>query len=65
VFYFHPWEIDPGQPRFAVGNASRIRHYSGLDRTSARLRRLLSEFRFKSVAAVLNLRATEASARTA
>jgi polysaccharide deacetylase family protein (PEP-CTERM system associated) len=65
VFYFHPWEIDPGQPRFAVGRASRIRHYTGLDRTPARLRRLLSEFRFKSVAAVLNLHATEASARTA
>jgi polysaccharide deacetylase family protein (PEP-CTERM system associated) len=40
VFYFHPWEIDPGQPRFAVGKACRIRHYSGLDRTSARLWRL-------------------------
>jgi polysaccharide deacetylase family protein (PEP-CTERM system associated) len=65
VFYFHPWEIDPGQPRFAVGRASRIRHYTGLGRTPARLRRLLSEFRFKSVAAVLNLHATEASARTA
>jgi polysaccharide deacetylase family protein (PEP-CTERM system associated) len=65
VFYFHPWELDPGQPRFAVGTASRIRHYTGLDRTPARLRRLLSEFRFASVAAVLNLHATESSVRTA
>ena len=65
VFYLHPWEIDPDQPRFDVGRASRIRHYTGLDRTAARLRRLLGEFRFDSVAAVLNLPATEASARTA
>jgi polysaccharide deacetylase family protein (PEP-CTERM system associated) len=65
VFYVHPWELDPGQPRFAVGRASRLRHYTGLDRTPDRLRRLLSEFRFTSVAAVLNLHTTEASARTA
>jgi polysaccharide deacetylase family protein (PEP-CTERM system associated) len=65
VFYLHPWEIDPGQPRFAVGAASRFRHYTGLERTSGRLRRLLGEFRFTSVADVLNLHATRASARTA
>ncbi len=65
VFYFHPWEIDPDQPRFAVGRSTRIRHYTGLDRTSVRLRRLLNEFRFKSVATVLGLGATETSARTA
>ncbi len=65
VFYVHPWELDPGQPRFAVGRASRIRHYTGLDRTPGRLRRLLREFRFTSVADVLNLHTTEASARTA
>ena len=65
VFYFHPWEIDPDQPRFAVGAASRLRHYTGLDRTPERLRRLMREFRFTSVAGVLNLQATEAPARTA
>jgi polysaccharide deacetylase family protein (PEP-CTERM system associated) len=65
VFYVHPWELDPGQPRFAVGAASRIRHYTGLDRTPDRLRRLLSEFRFTSIAAVLNLHAAEAAAQTA
>jgi polysaccharide deacetylase family protein (PEP-CTERM system associated) len=65
VFYFHPWEIDPSQPRFAVGAASRFRHYTGLDRTSDRLRRLLGEFRFTSVADVLHLHATAASVRTA
>jgi polysaccharide deacetylase family protein (PEP-CTERM system associated) len=65
VFYIHPWELDPGQPRFAVGAASRFRHYTGLDRTSERLQQLLGEFRFTTVADVLNLKATEASARTA
>jgi polysaccharide deacetylase family protein (PEP-CTERM system associated) len=65
VFYFHPWELDPGQPRFAVGRASRMRHYTGLGRTPDRLRRLLSEFQFTSVAAVLDFHATGASARTA
>lgn len=45
VFYFHPWEIDPGQPR--VGNAplkSRLRHYSRLAQMSGKLRQLVGEF---------------------
>ena len=53
MFYLHPWEIDPQQPRFAVGAATRLRHYSGLSRTAARLTRLLREFRFDAVASVL------------
>jgi polysaccharide deacetylase family protein (PEP-CTERM system associated) len=65
VFYVHPWELDPGQPRFAVGPARRFRHYTGLDKTTDRLRRLLREFRFSTAADVLDLGAAEASARTA
>ena len=45
MFYFHPWEIDPGQPR--VGNAplkSRLRHYSRLEQMSGKLRQLVGEF---------------------
>lgn len=45
VFYFHPWEIDPGQPR--VANAplkSRLRHYSRLEQMSGKLRQLIGEF---------------------
>lgn len=45
IFYFHPWEIDPEQPR--VRNASiktRFRHYVNLGRTEGRLRRLLHDF---------------------
>jgi polysaccharide deacetylase family protein (PEP-CTERM system associated) len=45
VFYFHPWEIDPGQPRVAGAPLrSRLRHYTGLGGIEARLRRLASEF---------------------
>jgi polysaccharide deacetylase family protein (PEP-CTERM system associated) len=44
VFYFHPWEIDPAQPRLPGGWRSRFRHYYNLKQTEPRLRRLLSEF---------------------
>ena len=46
VFYLHPWEIDPDQPRIRAGLIGRLRHYTNLRRTEARLRRLLREFRF-------------------
>jgi polysaccharide deacetylase family protein (PEP-CTERM system associated) len=50
VFYLHPWEIDPGQPRiFGAGWKSRIRHYLNLDLTEKRLRRLLQDFRFTPI----------------
>jgi hypothetical protein len=49
VFYMHPWEIDPGQPRVRAGWLSRFRHYTNLGRCEARLRRLLGEFRFGTV----------------
>ncbi len=44
-FYFHPWEIDPGQPR--VTNAplrSKLRHYPNLDRMAGKLRKLAKQF---------------------
>lgn len=47
IFYMHPWEIDPEQPRVAgVSLKTRFRHYLNLDRTEARLRRLLADFRW-------------------
>lgn len=46
IFYLHPWEIDPGQPRVRVNWLSSIRHYTNLEKCEARLRRLLGEFRF-------------------
>jgi polysaccharide deacetylase family protein (PEP-CTERM system associated) len=54
VFYVHPWEVDPGQPRLDVNAVSRVRHYTGLKSTMRRLTRLLEEFRFDSIANVLN-----------
>lgn len=45
VFYFHPWEIDPDQPRVPGLDAKRrFRHYVNIDRVEPRLRRLLSDF---------------------
>jgi polysaccharide deacetylase family protein (PEP-CTERM system associated) len=45
VFYFHPWEIDPDQPRIpGVSLKTRTRHYLNLQRMERRLQRLLSDF---------------------
>lgn len=45
IFYTHPWEIDPGQPRPAgLSRKSRFRHYVNLSRTAPRIARLLGEF---------------------
>jgi len=60
TFYLHPWEIDPGQPRFAVPLLTRVRHYGNLAGTWRRLERLVGEFRFTSIAA--GLRAMGAAA---
>jgi polysaccharide deacetylase family protein (PEP-CTERM system associated) len=45
IFYFHPWEIDPGQPRIAGARwKSRLRHYTNLSRMAADLDRILRAF---------------------
>lgn len=45
VFYFHPWEIDPGQPRISgLPWRSAFRHTVNLGRTEGRLKRLLRDF---------------------
>jgi polysaccharide deacetylase family protein (PEP-CTERM system associated) len=62
VFYLHPWELDPEQPRFDVGFTTRVRHYTGLGSTERRLKRLIQEFRFDSVASVLGLAAADVAA---
>ncbi len=49
MFYFHPWEIDPGQPRVKLPVFKRFRHYYNLDKTMGRLDRLLKDFEFTSV----------------
>jgi len=45
IFYFHPWEVDPGQPRIeGAGWRSRLRHYTNLSGMEDGLRRLLKDF---------------------
>ena len=47
VFYFHPWEVDPDQPRITTAPAkSRLRHYLNLEKMQPRLERLLRAFRW-------------------
>jgi len=53
VFYLHPWEVDPDQPRLQASALSRFRHYRNLGKTELRLRRLLSEFQFAPLRRVL------------
>lgn len=54
VIYFHPWEIDPDQPR--VANApikSKLRHYTKLDVMADKLRRLPEDFRWERLDSVV------------
>jgi len=47
IFYCHPWEIDPGQPRTrGLGAKARFRHYVNLGRMEAKLERLLTDFKW-------------------
>jgi polysaccharide deacetylase family protein (PEP-CTERM system associated) len=52
IFYLHPWEIDPGQPRLQTSAIGRFRHYRNLEETEARLRALLSDFSFSTMISV-------------
>lgn len=53
IFYIHPWEIDPDQPRVRASMRSSFRHYFNLEKTEGRLTRLVREFRFDTVRSVL------------
>ena len=56
IFYFHPWEIDPDQPRVPGANwKTRFRHYVNLDKTESRLGQLLRDFRWGRVDEVFAL----------
>ncbi len=58
MFYTHPWEIDPVQPRIkGTGMKSRFRHYTGLRGTHARLDRMLQHWNFSSMENVLRAHA--------
>ncbi len=54
IIYFHPWEIDPGQPR--VANApikSKLRHYTNLGAMQGKLQRLISDFEWDRLDAIV------------
>jgi polysaccharide deacetylase family protein (PEP-CTERM system associated) len=53
LFYLHPWEIDPGQPRFRVGLKSRFRHYTNIASCERKLDSLLAEFSMGPICDVL------------
>ncbi len=53
IFYIHPWEIDPEQPRLRASVKSRVRHYLNLKRCERRLRHLIEDFRFDTAESVL------------
>lgn len=62
VFYFHPWEIDAGQPRIAgIDARTRFRHYLNIPRMESRLRSLLGDFRWGRMDDIF-LRSAEAAA---
>jgi len=54
IFYLHPWEIDPDQPKISAHWFSRFRHYNNLDKCETRLCHLLSDFEFGTAESVLN-----------
>jgi len=56
MFYLHPWELDPGQPRPPMPWRYRLRHYGGLDTEVDKLFRLLDQFRFGTVREFLHTR---------
>ena len=53
IFYLHPWEVDPGQPRIKTNLLSRFRHYNNLDKCEQRLEQLVKDFSFTTVKDVL------------
>ncbi|MCW9014619.1 MAG: DUF3473 domain-containing protein [Gammaproteobacteria bacterium] len=53
IFYLHPWEVDPGQPRMQGKWFSRFRHYNNLSKCYSRLEKLLQDFNFTTARNVL------------
>jgi polysaccharide deacetylase family protein (PEP-CTERM system associated) len=56
MFYFHPWELDPGQPRLPMPWRYRFRHYVGLETEAVKLAVLLAQFSFGTAREVLECR---------
>lgn len=55
VFYLHPWELDPEQPRMVgASRKSRLRHYLNLEKTEGRFRKLVNDFSFCPIQSALD-----------
>ncbi len=56
VFYIHPWEVDPEQPKMKnISKTTKFRHYVNLDKTENKLTKLLNDFEFKTMFEVLKM----------
>ena len=55
MFYLHPWELDPDQPRPPMAWHHRFRLYVGIGKEAAKVSRLLAQFRFGTARDVLRL----------
>ena len=54
IFYIHPWEIDPEQPRInGLSSRSKFRHYVNLDKTESKFSKLLKDFQFSPIQQLL------------
>ena len=56
MFYLHPWELDPGQPRPPMAWRHRFRHYVGVEKEAVKLARLMALFRFGTARDILQTR---------
>jgi polysaccharide deacetylase family protein (PEP-CTERM system associated) len=53
IFYIHPWELDPDHPKVTVDWRAKLTHYVNLGQTQSRLNRLLRDFSFGPLGAVM------------
>lgn len=59
IFYFHPWEVDPSQPRIPnISMKTRFRHYLNLNRMEARLRKMMTDFAWDRMDRVFDTQST-------
>lgn len=55
VFYFHPWEMDPGIPRLPIGKLNAFMTYTGVGGMAAKVEKLLADFNFDRMDSVLGV----------
>lgn len=55
LFYLHPWELDPDQPKFRLSPVKSLRHYLNLHTTECKIKKLLIDMKFTSIRSFLNI----------